>query len=495
MDTGSLFEYEIQNNEIRIVRYTGGEGITGLSIPEIIDGYPVSVIGKGAFSENGAYLLSIILPDSVRRIEDEAFEFCLSLSELVLNEGLLSIGSDICLVTSVLELYIPSTVEEIADPFVLGHMSLKIAPNNPWFHFDGYGLYRSIKGVKSLVSLDFNDERTFYEIEDGTLRIEDDACRGQEYIEQIVCPDSLTYIGEASFADCKSLKKIGLNDGIVEIGRQAFWNCASLEEFTLPYKLKDLGEDALGGLHSHNINLNIDPKNNYFYIQDGGLYKKEGEKIKLIKSQSCEGKVVILDGITHIGYKAFEGMNITEIVFPESILSVDKNAFCGCSRIKSLYFEGRNIKIYVPQTPLYRKKEIMELIYDEKRDENLYSHKYDGLIFDLKSYDALWETYRFVSDRVGMIICRLNNPAELDDDRKCIYLSWLDENFKEMLDDIYEREDLERLNELYDIGYLNNTRLRHALKILSPRNVASINGYLMELISQDESPEKNEFEL
>lgn len=63
----------IENDEVMITGYTGSE--RELIIPEKIDGRAVSVIGANAFKGNIS-LHSVIIPESVKEIGDEAFEDC-----------------------------------------------------------------------------------------------------------------------------------------------------------------------------------------------------------------------------------------------------------------------------------------------------------------------------------------------------------------------------------------------------------------------------------
>lgn len=82
------FTYERVSGEIVITGYTGTE--FDIAIPAEIDDRPVTVIGEKAFS--GYDLKTIVLPDTIERIEEEAFYECDLLEDVELPNGLSFIG-------------------------------------------------------------------------------------------------------------------------------------------------------------------------------------------------------------------------------------------------------------------------------------------------------------------------------------------------------------------------------------------------------------------
>ena len=70
-------------------------------------------IGLGAFSETE--ISSITLPNSVKEIDNRAFENCSDLSQLTLNEGLEKIGWNSFEGTKIKSITIPSSVKEIKN--------------------------------------------------------------------------------------------------------------------------------------------------------------------------------------------------------------------------------------------------------------------------------------------------------------------------------------------------------------------------------------------
>ena len=88
----------IIDGEICILGYQGSE--EDLAIPETIGNYPVTSIGNEAFFENQT-IKTVTVPASVSVIGMSAFEKCVNLVNVQLNEGLKELG------TCLSKLYLP----------------------------------------------------------------------------------------------------------------------------------------------------------------------------------------------------------------------------------------------------------------------------------------------------------------------------------------------------------------------------------------------------
>ena len=103
---------------------------TGLSaemvIPETLDSYPVVAIGDQAFNFLG--IEKAALPQSVRHIGNMAFYQCPNLKQVILSDGVTSIGTCCFGGDPMLEeIAIPETVETVEDFAFLACVSLKEA--------------------------------------------------------------------------------------------------------------------------------------------------------------------------------------------------------------------------------------------------------------------------------------------------------------------------------------------------------------------------------
>ena len=91
---GVIWTYAVLNGEASL----GGETLavpkstTGvITIPSTLDGYPVTSIGDGAFTEC-TRLAGVTIPHGVTRIGNDAFNGCTSLASVVIPDSVRSIG-------------------------------------------------------------------------------------------------------------------------------------------------------------------------------------------------------------------------------------------------------------------------------------------------------------------------------------------------------------------------------------------------------------------
>ena len=116
-------------DHIEISQYTvcrEDETSTGISTPEKIDGLPVTVIGDGSFCDCG--LASVILPETITIIGDDAFYFCHSLTSITIPENVKIIKPGAFLACSADPIIVKSTDCEFEEIYVEGYMGGERTP-------------------------------------------------------------------------------------------------------------------------------------------------------------------------------------------------------------------------------------------------------------------------------------------------------------------------------------------------------------------------------
>ncbi len=191
------------------------EEIEELIIPEswqIIAIINKSPYGPGPF-KNCKKLRTVILPSTLKSIQNRAFNYCESLEVLHLPDSLETLGdSNFAHCGSLAEVTLPDNLKSIGCDNFEGSAFYN-DPRN-WTH-DGC-LYIGKYFLK------YNAYTpTSIEVRDGTEIIANGACKYSRF-STVTFPETLRHIGDEAFYNCTNLSNITLPDGIEYIGKGAF---------------------------------------------------------------------------------------------------------------------------------------------------------------------------------------------------------------------------------------------------------------------------------
>ena len=179
-------------------------------------------------------------------------------------------------------------------------------------------------------------------------------------LQSVMLPDSMSWIGEESFANCYSLSQINFPANLTNIGKFAFENCA-LVNISIPSGvIKQYVFDANKSLNSVYIGANvtsissdafvdcaalssitIDSANSNYTSEDGILFNKS--KTNLIKFPAANPKIsyTVSDSVTSIATQAFEGASsLNQVEMSDNVTSIGMQAFYGCKNLKKVVLSG-----------------------------------------------------------------------------------------------------------------------------------------------------------
>lgn len=305
-----------------------------------------NTIGERMFTSRG--LQTILLPKSVTSIDDRAFSSCHSLNKVVIYENSVkTIGMaafEYC--SSLADIVLPEGVTTIARSAFKQCTNLKniIIPNK----------------VTSI------EERTFYEckglvsvvIPNSVKSIEYEAFNGCSALKSIVLPEGMTLIKKWTFADCSSLVDVTLPSTMTTLEYGAFENCTSLRSVTIPNSVNTVDAPFYGCSSLSDIKV---PD----YLYETSIFSGTGitditvpegttvvgsfadctklasitfpEGIKALTDFSgCSSlrAIDIPDGVSVIGSALFRGcVNLTKVTIPNSVVSLEWFAFSDCSSL------------------------------------------------------------------------------------------------------------------------------------------------------------------
>ena len=175
------------------------------SLQSIVIPNSVTKIGDNAF--NGcSSLQSIVIPNSVTVIGEEAFSNCTSLKSIVIPDSVTEIGDyAFCWCRSLQSIVIPESVTEIGDcAFTLG---IELT------------LHSSKFVVEDDLLINLEKKRLIQCLKDKNA---------------VVIPESVTEIGDGAFYACKSLQSTVIPNSVTKIGNWAFCGCSSLQSIVIP---------------------------------------------------------------------------------------------------------------------------------------------------------------------------------------------------------------------------------------------------------------------
>ena len=274
---------------------------TELVIPSIYNGMSVVGIGRDAFSRN-TNITGVVIPNSVAKIDWYAFYQCTALAEII----------------------IPGSVKEIGNRAFAGCTNLKKAVFMDGATSVGLFMFENCSYLKEVIL-----SNTITEIKQGAFRW----CGG---LTKITLSSNLTTIGELAFQSCRKLTSISLPSGLQTIDEDAFFDCNGLTSIDVPSSVTSIGEGAFEECDNLSA-INID--NAYYRSVDGVLYNNDVTKLLCCPSGKS-GSVIIPDGVTELGNKAFYYGKVTQITIPKSLVRVGDHAFFQCGSLTDVYYYG-----------------------------------------------------------------------------------------------------------------------------------------------------------
>lgn len=304
-----------QLREIASRAFADGGASGDLVLPE-----GLTSIGESAF-QGSLGLTGVHLPDSLRSIPSSAFRQC-GLYYAEMSDNVESIGANAFASNLFLtQIKLTNTMEGATANGLPSHLT-ELA--------DGAfsSTYIGAEGASDLVV-------------PGTVkRLGQGVFSGDRFITSVTLGEGVESIGYGCFSGCLGLTSFTMPDSVTSIEDQLFQDCESLKEVTIGRKLAagDLAGSFSWCFSLEKVNVPDDAAN--YATLDGVVYSKDMSSLVYCPTAK-KGTLKIPEGVTSISYDAFESSSLDDVAFPDSLQTIETNGFAKQLNVVDL---GSNVK-------------------------------------------------------------------------------------------------------------------------------------------------------
>ena len=279
--------------------------------------YTDNAISGFSITDADESITSVIFPDGITSIDDNAFQNCAKLSSIIIPDSIVSVSSNAFLSCPATRY---CTINTNGSKALSKAGYSFIDPQYPGLHLK---YLFSGDDIIDFAVMSANKDTLEAHIPAGVTSIYSSAFSNFSGLELVIIPDSVSSIGNSAFSGCSSLTSIAIPDLIVSIGASTFAKCSSLTSIIIPDSVTSIGDFAFSDCTSLTT---ISIPNSVTSIGKAAFTKC-----------SALSSITLADSVTSIGDSAFSYCSsLSSITIPDSVTSIGNSAFYDCSNLLSI---------------------------------------------------------------------------------------------------------------------------------------------------------------
>ena len=230
-----------------------------------------------------------------------------------------------------------------------------------------------------------------YDIEDGVLLSSENNLLLMDETGTLILPDSVTEIGEGAFSGLEGLKTVIIPGTVKIIGENAFSNNLTLEKVIIQEGVEKIGKKAFAGCRI--LTNMIIKESNYYKVEDGILYTKDGKTIVNVNANGITGNTFIIkEGVEKVLERAFFICDKVETInIPDKVETIIDWCFSSATKLEQINI-GKALKNINASAFIGNKKTLKTVNIDSENpyftsDENYIYNKDKTKIITFIKYE------------------------------------------------------------------------------------------------------------
>ena len=307
---------------------------TDIIVPATYEGMPVTSVRYTAF-ENNTQITSVCLGENVYFVGNYVFRGCTSLRSVTFLHTA-GFPEDFQPSSDWYGYHMFEGCTALEDLTVPTYILRRIVGNNSFDNLKHLtttagDTFPRLLNMSALETVVINEGvRT---MEYGTFQWDPTFSSNESHLTSVTLPESLTEIPGGAFCHCRALTSVKIGKNVTSIGAAAFGDTAE------------------------NLVIELSPENTSFTYKDGCLIEKASGTLLLLKGNyvlPTDGSLKVITGV-------FSGFDLTEILIPASVTTIESYAFSGCGNLKKFIVEDGSLLTVIGDHAFERIPEIAKV--------------------------------------------------------------------------------------------------------------------------------------